>query len=175
MALVSPESGGTLYWWVSAIAYPTAPSTSVPYYIQAFDNNEATSIIGGAPLAGPFTTKAQAQTWVSQHGSIFGKGTTNIAPPLAPGVAPSPLTPSSPNSGSGSAPVNVSGAHAAIVAVFIEMAGLAIVILIAGVNDEIANLMLIFMVGLLLLMIIMHSSQVSSLFGTLTNKEQAAS
>lgn len=172
MALVSPESGGTLYWWVSAIAYPTAPSTSVPYYIQAFDNSEATSIIGGAPLAGPFTTKAQAQTWVSNHGSIFGKGTTNIAPPNDTPV--SPLTPSSPNSGSGSAPVNVSGAHAAIVAVFIEMAGLAIVILIAGASDDVANLMIIFMVGLLLLMIIMHSGQVSSLFSTLTNKEQAA-
>lgn len=64
--------------------------------------------------------------------------------------------------------------HAAILAVLIEIGITAIVIMIAGINDDIANVVLVFMFGILLLFLIMHSTQVSEFVGGLTAKEQAA-
>jgi len=82
-----------------------------------------------------------------------------------------PLPAESPSTGAGT---GISSPHAAILALLVEAGVLAIVIMIAGVNDDLANLILIFMGGLLLLFIIMHSSQVSELVSNLTTKELAA-
>lgn len=77
-------------WWVTAIATQAAPSTAVPFYIQAPNAKAATGIIGGPPLAGPFATKHEAEAWVKRHASDFGPGKTNVAPPSAPGAADLP-------------------------------------------------------------------------------------
>lgn len=93
MANVVPAGGdSSANWYVYAIAYPSAPSTSVPLVTQ-------TQYSGTNPLAGPFATKAEAEAWVKANQSSFGPGTTNIAPPVdtpvtsgIPGPSANPLS-----------------------------------------------------------------------------------
>lgn len=79
------------------------------------------------------------------------------------------FTPSSGNSGAG---INVSGAHAALIAILIEMGGLVIVVAIAGVNEDVGSLILLIMFGILLLMLVMHSGQLANTMSFITKKEQ---
>jgi hypothetical protein len=76
-------------WWVSAISYPATPDTASPYYVQADSESAAEKIIGGKPLAGPFTTRLHAVQWATGPGaSNFGKGKTNIAKPQEAPILP---------------------------------------------------------------------------------------
>lgn len=72
MATVAPQAGNS--WFVYAIAYPSAPSTSVPLITTTIES-------GTTALAGPFASQAQAAAWVAAHPQYFGPGKTNIAPP----------------------------------------------------------------------------------------------
>lgn len=74
------------------------------------------------------------------------------------------LTSSQPPS---SAPI-ISSAHAAILAVLVEAGGLAVIIFIAGTDDSMASLVLLFMLGIFLLFLVMHPAEVSSIVGKLT-------
>lgn len=62
-----------------------------------------------------------------------------------------------------------------LLALLVESAGLVIVVGAAGISDGIANMMLVFMVGLWLLFLIMHQSGVQTLSNSLTGIEKAAS
>jgi len=89
MAAVAPAPGAGLPWYVYAVAYPNAPSTSVPFITQTQES-------GTNPLAGPFASRAAANAWVAAHPQDFGPGLTNIAPPsdtpVTSGIPGNPLT-----------------------------------------------------------------------------------
>lgn len=62
----------------------------------------------------------------------------------------------------------ISSAHAAILAILVEAGGLAVVIFVAGTDDSMASLMLLFVAGIFLLFIVMHPAEVQSVIGKLT-------
>jgi len=62
----------------------------------------------------------------------------------------------------------ISSAHAALLAVLVEAGGLAVVIFIAGTDDSIASLVLLFIIGIFLLFIVMHPTEVQTVVGKLT-------
>jgi hypothetical protein len=61
-----------------------------------------------------------------------------------------------------------------LIALGVQTGGLVIAVMIAGLDDSVANLMLIMMVGLLLLFMIMNASKFSGIMNILTNAEQGA-
>lgn len=93
-----------------------------------------------------------------------------MSTPLGPIVTPysqtrpsALLTSTNPNSGS-----VISAAHAAILAILVEAGGLAVVIFIAGTDDGIASLVLLFIMGIFLLFMVMHAGEVQYIVGKLT-------
>lgn len=62
----------------------------------------------------------------------------------------------------------ISSAHAALLAVLVEAGGLAVVIFIAGTDDSIASLALLFILGIFLLFLVMHPVEVSTVVSKLT-------
>lgn len=77
-------------WFVTGITDPTKTTgTVIASYIQAASIAAATKIIGGAPLAGPFSSKTDAQKWVTAHPNNFGPGKTGAKPidtPVTAGI-----------------------------------------------------------------------------------------
>jgi hypothetical protein len=65
-------------------------------------------------------------------------------------------------------------ATAAILSLLVEAGGLVVIVTLAGMNDSIANLMLIFIFGLLLLLMIQNLSSVQSISGKVLNLEAGA-
>lgn len=61
-----------------------------------------------------------------------------------------------------------------LLALLLQAGGLVIVITLAGIDDTVANLMLLLMVGLLLLFMIMNAQKFTGIIDTLTNVEQGA-
>jgi hypothetical protein len=68
-------------WFVTAVAYTSAPSTAVPMTVEAPSTAAFVAQYHTTPLAGPFATQAQAQNWIAVNSGTFGSGKTNIAPP----------------------------------------------------------------------------------------------
>lgn len=61
-----------------------------------------------------------------------------------------------------------------LLALMLQTGGLVIAVIIAGLDETVANLMLLFMVGLLLLFMIMNADKFAGMVNILTNAEQGA-
>jgi UPF0716 family protein affecting phage T7 exclusion len=61
-----------------------------------------------------------------------------------------------------------------LLAMLIEVAGIVIVVTVAGISDKLANLMLVFAIGLWLLFLIMHTEDVTKFSDVLSNIERGA-
>lgn len=61
-----------------------------------------------------------------------------------------------------------------LIALALQAGGLVIAVTVAGIDDSVANLILIMMVGLLLLFMIMNSAKFTGIVNVLTNAETAA-
>ena len=75
---------------------------------------------------------------------------------------------------SGSIPDPLTDATSALLALLVEIGGLIVVIMIAGMSDSIGNLMLIIMFGILLLFMVMNYQEVGDITAKLLNLEGAA-
>lgn len=62
----------------------------------------------------------------------------------------------------------------ALLAMLIEIGGLVVVTVVAGISDSIANLMIIFIIGIAILWAVTHYAQLSGLITALNNAEKAA-
>jgi len=61
-----------------------------------------------------------------------------------------------------------------LLALLVEVGGLFVVITLAGLDDSIANVMLVFMVGLLLLFMVMNASKFQDMANVVLNAEKGA-
>lgn len=61
-----------------------------------------------------------------------------------------------------------------LIALLLQAGGLVIAVTVAGIDDAVANLIIIIMVGLLLLFMIMNASKFSGMVNILTNAETGA-
>ena len=61
-----------------------------------------------------------------------------------------------------------------LIALALQTGGLVIAVTVAGIDDSVANLMILMMVGLLLLFMIMNANKFSGIINILTNAEQGA-
>jgi hypothetical protein len=61
-----------------------------------------------------------------------------------------------------------------LLALMLQTGGLVIAVVIAGLDDSVANLMVLLMVGLLLLFMIMNADKFAGITNILTNAEQGA-
>lgn len=61
-----------------------------------------------------------------------------------------------------------------LLALGLQVGGLVIAVTVAGIDDSVANLMLLLMVGLLLLFMIMNADKFKGIVNILTNAEQGA-
>lgn len=68
----------------------------------------------------------------------------------------------------------VPNATSVLLAILVEGAGLVAVTAIAGISDQMANLMIVFVIGIFLLWLTFHSEQVSSLNNWVGRIEGAA-
>jgi hypothetical protein len=64
-----------------------------------------------------------------------------------------------------------SDAHTAITALAVEFAGIVVITVVAGLNEQAGTLLLLFSAGLWLLFIIMHSDEFTSLINSLEAKD----
>jgi hypothetical protein len=94
--------------------------------------------------------------------------TTTSIPPQAPGPL-NPIQKQSVNAGA----VNTAAVDA-LLAVIVQTGGIAIVVIIAGFNDTVANLMIVFIVGLWILFLVMHPDIVGKYSNVLTNIQTGA-
>lgn len=68
---------------------------------------------------------------------------------------------------------NPNNASDVLLALLVEAGGLVIVTVVAGINDQVANLMLLFIAGIWLLWMINHTGEVTKLSTILSNIEKA--
>jgi hypothetical protein len=61
-----------------------------------------------------------------------------------------------------------------LLALFVEVGGLVVVTIVAGISDQVANLMIVFVVGIAILWAILHYSELTGLINMLNNAEKAA-
>lgn len=61
-----------------------------------------------------------------------------------------------------------------LLAIVLEVGGLAIVTAVAGISDGMANIMLVLMIGLVLLWMVTHASEVAALQNLALNIEEGA-
>jgi hypothetical protein len=82
--------------------------------------------------------------------------------------------------GSGGKPKNTkpgpttTQAHDVLLALLIEATGIVIVVTVAGISDSVANLMLVFAIGLWLVFLVMNAETVAGFTSKLTNIESGA-
>lgn len=60
-----------------------------------------------------------------------------------------------------------------LLALLVEVGGLAIVTAVAGISDPMANIMLLFILGVALLWMVTHAAQLNGIFNMLGNIEKA--
>jgi hypothetical protein len=60
-----------------------------------------------------------------------------------------------------------------LLGMMIEVGGLAIIVAVAGISDGVANIMIIFVLGVGLLWAMTHTAQLSGLINALNNAEKA--
>lgn len=71
-------------------------------------------------------------------------------------------------------PKSITDAHGALLAILVEAMGIVVVVTVAGISDSVANLLLLFSVGLWLLFLVMNADTVASFGNILTNIEQGS-
>lgn len=89
-----------------------------------------------------------------------------------PGQKPQPTG----NSGGSKAKTSktTTASHEALLAILIEATGIVIVVTVAGVSEPVANLLLVFSIGLWLLYLVMNADTVAAWTYKLTNIESGA-
>ncbi len=89
--------------------------------------------------------------------------------------APTPplLNPKS-NSNSKKTTKLTTNAHGVLLAILIETAGIVVVVTVAGIDESIANMMLILAIGMWLLYLVMNADTVATYSQKLTNIERGA-
>jgi hypothetical protein len=59
-----------------------------------------------------------------------------------------------------------------LLALLVEVGGLVVITAVAGISDEVANLMMVFVVGVGILWMIQHTAELGKLTGYLANAEK---